>query len=387
MRLVIDCFKLIKGTGKSIGIYNVAKNIVQNLAKDADKPVTCSTSGTAYKNTIIVLGNKYNKADFDIPGVKFVCVKYNPNDKVICLLWELFLVNIALKKLRPDRVLFPRGFAPLFNRTENVVLIHDMIPFYYDKHYPGVLGKTNKYIMWRLLASARHASKVITVSEYSKKDIMKIAKISSDKIAVIHNGLPIIGEVEDKYGYAAYPGDIRSITMLPDRPYICAVTSSLPHKNADGIIKAYRAYCKMSRNPMDLVIIGLGDLSNYKLDLDVESRITYFKYLPNDSDMHNVIKKSQVFLFASKQEGFGLPPLEAMALGVPVVCSDSSSLPEVVGDAAITVDCDDEIAIAEGLICMEKPELREEYIAKGYKNIRRFTWDAKIQDYRKILLG
>ena len=119
MKLVIDCFKLVKGNGKSIGIYNLTKNLVLNLAK--------------YKNSqdkIIVLGTKYNREDFDIPGVKFVSVKYNPKNKLVCIIWELYLVNEALKKIRADKVLFPRGFAPMKKVCKEYVIIHDMIPFY-----------------------------------------------------------------------------------------------------------------------------------------------------------------------------------------------------------------------------------------------------------------
>ena len=119
MKLVIDCFKLVKGTGKSIGIYNLTKNLVWNLAKSKNK-----------KDKIVILGTKYNQEDFDIPGVKFVAVKYNPKNKLVCIFWELYLVNVALKRLKADAVLFPRGFAPMKKICPEYVIIHDMIPEY-----------------------------------------------------------------------------------------------------------------------------------------------------------------------------------------------------------------------------------------------------------------
>lgn len=387
MRLVIDCFTLTKAEGKSMNVYNVAKNIVENLSRDMDRTVSVGTSGTAYKNNIIVLGNKNNREDFDLPGIKFVCVKYNPNDKAICRMWEHSLVSLALRKLRPDRVLFPTGIAPVVNGIDSVVIVQDMIPFYYEEYYPGLLNKDGKYNMRRLLASIRSASSVITVSEYTKMNIIKYTGVAADKITVINNGINNEIEVdESKYGYAINPEDIRSIATLPEKPYISALGSILPHKNTEGLVRAYRAYYKLSQNPMDLVIIGVDNLKQFHIEPQIEKHITYFKYIVKDSDVYNVIKKSKVFLFPSKQEGFGLAPLEAMVLGVPVVCSDSSSLPEVVGDAALTVDCEDEVDIAQGLLCMEKEELRKDYIAKGLKNIKRFSWESKIQEYRKVLL-
>ena len=122
----MDCFKLVKGTGKSIGIYNLAKNLADHLVR--------VKSGAR----IVILGNQYNREDFAIDGVEFVEVKYNPMSQAICAMWELVLVNQAIKKIRPDKVLFPRGYLPLRNISKNYVIIHDMIPFYYHKHFPGV---------------------------------------------------------------------------------------------------------------------------------------------------------------------------------------------------------------------------------------------------------
>ena len=104
MNLVIDCFKLVKGAGKSIGIYNLAKSITDHLGE------RMAQEGT---NTIIVLGNAYNREEFDVPGVVFVEVKGNPLNKLYCIWWELVLVRQYAKKYQADRVLFPRGYRPM----------------------------------------------------------------------------------------------------------------------------------------------------------------------------------------------------------------------------------------------------------------------------------
>ena len=382
MILLIDCFKLVKGTGKSIGIYNLAKNLVDNL------------SGLDSSIRIVVLGNKYNREDFDIKGIEFIEVKYNPLSQAICAMWELVLVNKAIKRINPDKVLFPRGYLPLRSISKNYVIIHDMIPFYYHKNFPGVLGKTNYYIMWRLKASARKAYRVITVSEYAGSDIVKTAGLKdANKVIPILSGLNKMDASGIKEGY--YPEG----QSQPYRPYISAIASKLPHKNVLGVLKAYKAYLDMHTSGKDSSVLGLHiiGLDNAGVDrmiqeehiaftLEERSLIVGYKYIKRDEDMYAVIKGSRAFLFMSLNEGFGFPPLEAMQLGVPVVCSNRTSLPEVVGDAGILVDPDDYNAVAKALVEMESPEVREKYIRLGYENIDRFKWEDRIKYYKSILI-
>ncbi len=383
MILLIDCFKLVKGTGKSIGIYNLAKNLVDNL------------SGHDSSIRIVVLGNKYNREDFDIKGIEFIEVKYNPLSQAVCAMWELVLVNKAIKRINPDKVLFPRGYLPLRSISKNYVIIHDMIPFYYHKNFPGVLGKTNYYIMWRLKASAKKAYRVITVSEYAGKDIVKTAGLKdTNKVIPILSGLNKMDASGIKEGY--YPEG----QSQPYRPYISAIASKLPHKNVLGVLKAYKAYLDMHESEeadgvLGLHIIGLDndgvdrmiEEEHIAFTPDQRSLIVGYKYIKRDEDMYAVIKGSQAFLFMSLNEGFGFPPLEAMQLGVPVVCSNRTSLPEVVGSAGILVNPDDYNAVAKALVEMESAEVRDKYIKLGYENIQRFRWDDRIQKYKEELFN
>ena len=126
MRLIIDCFKQVKGQGKSIGIYNLTKNLVWNLAKENKK--------TNQIDEIVILGTEKNRDDFDVPGVTFAVIPYDPADKLRCVIWELFQVKKYMKKYKGDRILFPRGYAPLFFRGKDTIIIHDLIPFYYHEN-------------------------------------------------------------------------------------------------------------------------------------------------------------------------------------------------------------------------------------------------------------
>lgn len=360
MRLIVDCFKLVKGVGKSIGIYNLALNLVRELA---------SSKGG---NEILVFGNAYNKEEFDIPGIEFIEIHKNPLNKITCIFWELFEVSVRARRKKADKVLFPRGYASMLRLTKESVIIHDMIPFYYHERYPEYFNKLeNFYIMRRLRASARKADDVVTISEASKQDIIKYAHVSADRIKVIHNGYNAIAE---------------TVYKKPDADYILAVTSSLPHKNAEGIIKSYEAYCHLTDNPVPLKIVGIDDSSPFVSDKEAEEKISCIKYVEKNEDLHQLIYGARIFLFLSLIEGFGFPPIEAMQLGTPVICSNVSSLPEVVKDAAVCVDPTDYNAAAKALADTladdgKCRELRE----RGLENIKRFSWDKTGRKYREVL--
>lgn len=456
MNLVIDCFKLVKGSGKSIGIYNLAKSIAvhlgERMAAGADRQGEGICGGNVRRgqrgrskgergqtvnmqaDNIIVLGNSYNREEFDVPGVTFVEVNGNPMNKLYCILWELVLVRKYAKLYQADRVLFPRGYRPLGVRgcigrrrdggkIRDTILIHDLIPFYYDKYYPGVFNKLeNAYIMYRLKVSMKKADRIITISEYSQKDILDKVPGCGGKITVIHNGLNDVayervggngagikdadkGTAGGDYGEAGsgrrqFKGGIAGgsgagLDMGKEREdkgvrgggYIAAMTSGLPHKNAAGVLKTYEAYYKTAANPLELVVFGIGDTSAWEgMDREAAAHVRCYKFFEKFEDMCRMAAGAEAYLFLSYVEGFGFPPLEAMQLGVPVVCSDRSSLPEVVGDAGLLVSPDDYEGAARALVRVTAEEgLREELIRRGYENIRRFSWESRTELYWKEL--
>ena len=368
MVLVIDCFKQVKGAGKSIGIYNLAKNIIRNLAAEQKM----ADSEEVRDSRIIVLGNALNRSDFEIPGTEFICIDRNPLNKGVCVLWELFWVSGVCKNLKADRVLFPRGFCALSHPVKDTVIIHDLIPFYYDRHFPGVLNRVeNAYIMNRMKASIRQCDQVITISEASRKEILEVAAVSPDKITVIYNGLNALAKESQK----------------EQGRYIAAIASGLPHKNAVGIVRSYEEYCRISPDPLPLTLVGVEDITRYGVPDEVAKRITCHKYIVEDKELHRILADAEVFLFLSLVEGFGLPPVEAMQLGVPVICSNMSSLPEVVGDAAVLVDPNGYREVADALesLVNDLPRKRE-LIEKGYENCRRFSWESRAKRYWNVLI-
>lgn len=369
MILVVDCFKLVRGAGKSIGIYNLALNLVRNLVEEK-----AETKDSEIKQCrIVVLGNAHNEKEFNIPGVEFVCIEHNPLNKLRCIWWELFEVSFAARKYHADKMIHPRGYAPILKMTKEYIVVHDMIPFYYDEHYKGYFNRLeNFYIMWRLKASIRSCDRVITISEASCKDILNRVKVPKSKISVIYNGYNKITELPE---------------CVDKSNYIIAVTSKLPHKNAKGIIEAYEVYFKQCEHPLQLRIIGIGDVEQYALEPQAKENIKCYQYIESNGEMHRMIAEAKIFLFLSLIEGFGFPPVEAMQLGTPVVCSKMSSLPEVVGDAAILVDPCEPDEVADALVKLQNDaNKQQELIVKGYHNVERFSWDKTANKYADIVM-
>lgn len=370
MIIIVDCFKLIKGKGKSLGIYNYARDIIRIL--EAGK--SCSNDNTIKDVQIVVICNKYNIDDFNIPGIElYVEERFNPLNKLHCLWWELFATAQRGRQLHADRVLYPRGFVPIFGNGRSIVVINDLIPFFYAENYPGYFNRfENMYIMLRLKSSAKKSRMIIAISRATEKDIVCRFHIDTNKIRVIYDGVMITNAKRIK---------------TERNPYIIAMTSHLPHKNARGIVESYCEYCKISKNPIDLVIIGICTVDEYDIPIWIKNKIVCYKYIESNDDMYNIIANGTVFLFLSLIEGFGFPPVEAMQLRVPVICSNIAALAEVAGTAAILVNPLDKVEIAKRLdLLINDKNKQNQLIANGIENLVRFNWESRARDYWKAII-
>jgi len=231
---------------------------------------------------------------------------------------------------------------------------------------------------------AKLSDHIITVSENSKKDIIDICKVDEKKISVIHDAVSSnfqIDETEERklnYDYFLYVG-----------------TVDHPGKNIHNSILAFQKFKKKSKSNIRFVICGIPgkgfDIINNLIEKShYREHINYLGYV-SDRELFNYYKFAKVFVFISYYEGFGLPVLEAMKFGVPVITSDRSSLPEVVDNAAIICNPDDidEICTAYKNIT-EDIELRNTLINRGYSNLKRFSWEKTAKqtfEVFKILMG
>ncbi len=243
--------------------------------------------------------------------------------------WE-----IARLAKRSDLLHCPHYNVPYLYRGRLVVTIHDVTHLVDRAFTPSRAAYA--YARFMLKTAAQRARRIITVSEFSKKSICDYLGVREDKIRVIHNVLP------ERFREALLAGPVRPSKHGINRPYILYVGLLKPHKNVDGLIRAFSLLPDGLRERHQLVVAGKLDRSYPALRRLVENlrlceQVLFTGHL-GEEDLHALYAGARVFVLPSLNEGFGLPALEAMAYGIPVVASNTSSLPEVVGEAGILVN-------------------------------------------------
>jgi len=298
------------------------------------------------------------------------------------------MIPLLARRLALDVVHDPTGVTPfLFGAggARTVVTIHDV--FAWSCPGTSTLLEVLIYRYWLPRVLPR-ADAVITISQASKADIMHYLRIPTHKIHIIYRC------VSERYQPVS-PSDITRVRARYALPpgYILFVGSVEERKNLRRLLQACaRLWQAGERRP--LVIAGARRRKYHSTmqtlrELDIEQHVIFTGYVP-EADLPALYSGADLFVFPSLYEGFGLPPLEAMACGTPVVCSNAASLPEVVGDAAITVDPYDVEGLAEAMQrVLTDTGLREELREKGLARAKRFTWERAAKEtiavYRKVL--
>ncbi len=286
-------------------------------------------------------------------------------------LWEQMELPIFLKKKDNPLLVNLLNTGPLFYKNQ-VITLHDLAFLRYPHWFSRKFYYFYRFLIPKLSKTAR---KIITVSEFSKKEIVSLLGIPSNKIEVVYNA------VSNKFKYDPHQekDDI-----------ILSVSSIDPRKNFIRLILAFK---RLNLPQYKLLIVG----SENKIFSNSEIR-NLIKEVPNveftgyvsDNELLKLYQKAKLFVYPSLYEGFGLPPLEAMACGTPVIVSSTASLPEVCGDAAYYVNPYDEKDIARGLETVLKDEkLQKELTQKGLERVRMFSWEksaAKLLGIIKKLL-
>ena len=266
---------------------------------------------------------------------------------------------------------------PPLRRARTVFTLHDLIfKFFPEYHLP--LNRAFLGVM--LPRFLRRADSIIAVSECTKRDAIRLYHLPPEKIAVIHEGFdPALRPVEDKNLIAQ-----ARARYAHGQPFILYLGTIEPRKNIVALIDAVRAL-RARGLPHRLLIAGRkGWLYQPTLDhvaqMGMSDAVDFLDYVP-DAELPALFSACDAFVFPSLYEGFGLPPLEAMACGAPVVCSNTSSLPEVVGDAAVLFDPRDigEIASAIERVVSDAA-LRDELRAKGIAQAAKFSWERAARE-------
>lgn len=286
----------------------------------------------------------------------------------------------------PYSKLFPAGdITHFFNyivppKVDGKVIttIHDMTYV----RFPETMDKRNlRRIRKDIDHSIDRSEVILTVSEFSKREIIELLHIPAEQIAVVYNAPSLVADIAD-FAAVSNQYHIR-------RPYILYVGTIEPRKNLVRLLKAFERLKKESGIPHQLVLAGGKGWECegiYKTAAEIHGNqdVIFCGYIP--PDVKNALyKNAALFVFPSIYEGFGIPPLEAMTFGVPVVCADAASLPEVVGDSARLVNPSDELDIAEGIYdVLSNPSYAAELSEKGSARVKLFSWESSAQKLQNI---
>jgi glycosyltransferase involved in cell wall biosynthesis len=299
---------------------------------------------------------------------------------------EQFELPAILKRLRVDLLHSPHFVVPLRKTCPTVATIHDVIHLVYPQDIQSRIGRF--YARWMVQAAIRVADRIVTDSEFSKQDIIQRAGGNPDKIDVIY---PFVERRLARVSDASVLQSTRNRYGIR-REYILYMGIFRERKNHVGLLRAF-ARLIASGHDLDLVIAGPIDqaqtnLSTLAKDLGVLDRFVLLGFVP-EGEIAALYSGAAIYACPSLYEGFGYTPLEAMACGVPVVCHNGTSLPEVCGEAAVYGDARDAEQFALALArVIEDRHLRVGMIQRGFMNLQRFsaskTVDATLDLYSEL---
>jgi glycosyltransferase involved in cell wall biosynthesis len=313
-----------------------------------------------------------------------VTVPVHARKRVQWVLGEQTLLPLLARRAGVDLVHSLASTAPLWGPFRRVVTVHDLIYARFPDAHAGVRDRAMRVLV---PSAARRAHRVIADSQSTRDDLVELVGLSAERIDVVPLGLGASRRSEP-----APQAQLRERLRLNERPVVLSLSAKRPHKNLLALIGAL-AQIPAAERPA-LVLAGYpteheAQLRERARTLGVEHDVRFPGWL-SEAEVEGLWAIAAAFVFPSLYEGFGLPVLEAMARGVPVACSNASSLPEVAGDAALLFDPHDEGVIAVALQrLLDDAALGERLIAAGRERVREFTWErtarATIDSYRRAL--
>jgi len=363
VRIGIDARKL-----HDFGIGTYIRNLLRQLARMDRRTEFVILCRPEDRETLAALGENF-RAVVESAG------NYSAKEQV----------TIPLALMREGVTLFhaPHYVLPPLVRCTSVVTIHDCIHLMFPQYLP------NRFAYWYARTSiglaARRATRIMTVSESSKRDILKFVDTEPGKIDVIYNAY------DERFAIDPREEDVVRVRerYQLESEFVLYAGNVKPHKNLERLIEAFHLVRKRGLEYLKLVLIG-DEISKYTAlrravhHHQLHKYVRFLGYLPEET-LAVMYRLAGVFVFPSLYEGFGLPPLEAMASGTPVVTSNVSSLPEVAGDAAVLVDPYDPRAIADGIYqVLTDEQLRRDLRRKGVARAGMFSWEQSVRRIRAI---
>lgn len=301
---------------------------------------------------------------------------------ILFKIWFDFSIKRALKKHKADLFFSPDGYLSLTSDIKQVGVIHDLN----FEHYPEDMKPVmRKYYLNNFPKFAKLADHIITVSEYSKQDICSKYSLPAENVTAIWNGASDVFKPIDKITRSEI-----QLKFANGKPYFLFVGAIHPRKNLSRLIPAFEKFKLVNPDSEhQFVVVGTelwsNSGANLEIDPSVKAQIHFTGHLPLDQ-LARVVASATVFTFVPYFEGFGIPLVEAMQSGTPILSGDKTSLPEVAGDAALYCDPFSVDDICEKLTAIAQDEnLRSELSRKGLERAQLFSWDKSAEKVWDVL--
>lgn len=362
MRIAFDGTTLRPGrTG--VGYYT--EHLLQHLAREAE----------ATGDEVVVVSNRRVETAAPLPKSVRIFVDHRCPLRT---LWMQVFAPRVLAAIRPDVAHFTNSVVPLASGIPSVTTIHDMSLSLYPQYHP-----LRRVVLNRPLVglAARHVDAVITVSRSARRDILELYGLPADRVHVVHEAAaPEFRPIRDPALLAA----VRRRYRLPDR-FALYVGTIEPRKNLPRLFEAFAARYRRGELQHELVCVGpygwgSRDLRRRLKRLGISHAVHFTGYVPF-SALPALYNLSDIFVFPSLYEGFGLPVIEAMACGVPVITSQNSSLTEVAGGAVEAIDALDTEALGAAIVRLAwEKDRRLELSRRGLERARAFSWERAARE-------
>lgn len=332
---------------------------------------------------IFFFDRPYHKDFVFAPNVTPVVLKPQARHPVLYYLWTEWAIPYALRKYKADVYFSPEGLGTLRSKVPTCITIHDLA----YKHYPQFMDKMHKWHYAHYLPRfAQKAKRIIAVSEYTKQDIVSQYGIEPSKIDVVYNG------AHQEYKPLSYDDKEKVKEQYTNGEEFFLFTGALhPRKNVINLLKAFVQFKRRQRSRIKLVVVGrmawqYDEIIKAKELMPYKEDVIWTGYL-NVEELAKITASAYALVYPSLFEGFGIPILEAMSCDVPVIVSDTSSMPEVGGEAALLVDPSSPEDIAEKMMQIYKDEgLRNKMIEAARIQKNKFSWDRSADQVWESLM-
>jgi len=358
MRIGVNTRLLLKGKLEGIGWFTY--QTVERIVRDHPE-----------HEFVFFFDRQYDESFIFAPNVTPVVVHPQARHPILFYLWFEWSLPHMLKKHKIDLFLSPDSYLSLKTKVPTCLVMHDLAFEHYPEHYVWA-----QRLYWKHYSPlfARKATRIVTVSEFSKKDICEHYNIAPSKIDVVYNG------AHDEYRPLSWDEREAVKKQYADGAEYFVFAGALhPRKNIVNLLKAFIAFKKRQHSNMKLVIVGrlawkYEEVEQMRATMQFRKDVKWVGYM-NVEELSRVTGAAYAMVFASLFEGFGIPILEALQCNVPVIVSNTSSMPEVAGDAGLLVDPTNVEDIASKMHMLYKDEaLRAKLIANAPAQVAKFDW-------------